>query len=92
MKTFQFTPDITYRQAKSQLGELNRPVHKNLIAHLKWLDGEQAGEGLTYLWDPYAERFGHQIDKAMIDHEVVESLSIGISVEVSLVEPPGKKA
>ena len=90
MKTFQFTPDLTYRQAKNLLGELNHPGNKQYIAHLKWLEGEQAGEELTYLWDPYAERFGHQIDKAMIDHEVVESLSIGIPVEVRLVDSHAK--
>ena len=91
MTTFSFHPDLTFRQTKDLLAELNNPARKHLIAHLKWLEGEQTGQELTYLWDPYAERFGHQIDKDMIDHEVVESLSNGIAVEVRLSEPSPRK-
>ncbi|MDH4248237.1 MAG: hypothetical protein OEW39_10510 [Deltaproteobacteria bacterium] len=91
MKTFKFHPDLTFRNTRTLLAELNAPAHKKFIAHLKWIEGEQAGQELVYLWDPYAERFGHQIDKDMIDHEVVESLSNEISVEVRLSEPNTRK-
>ena len=92
MDTFRFDPTQTFADVRERLGELHDPARKHLIAKVVWLDGTSAGESLSYLWDPMAERFGHTIDKEPIDHVIVDSLINGISLEVRLVEkkPAGK--
>lgn len=87
MKSFHFNPGQSFTEVRKQLMDLNHPDNKGMLAKLTWLAGERADKPLTYLWDPYAERFGHQIDKEMIDHQVVDSLINELSVEVLLVEP-----
>lgn len=88
-KTFSFAPSLSFAEARDRLRVLHDPAHKDLVAKLFWLEGSSAGNSLTYLWDPMAERFGHTIDKEPIDHAVVENLINGLAVEVRLVE--GKK-
>jgi hypothetical protein len=90
MNSFTFSPDMTFREARSLLRELSSPEHKGQIAHLTWLDGKAEGESLTYLWDPMAERFGHQIDKEPIDSEIVANLINEISVRVDVALPKRK--
>lgn len=87
MKTFSFHPDLTFRETRRLLNELSSPEHKGLVARLVWLEGKAAGESLTFLWDPMAERFGHNIDKEPIDHEIVDNLINEIAVEVQLIVP-----
>lgn len=89
VKTYSFDPSISFAEARERLSALHDPAHRNLVAKLYWLDGSSAGDSLTYLWDPMAERFGHTIDKEPIDHAVVENLINGLAMEVRLVE--GKK-
>lgn len=88
MKTYEFTLSQTIQDVRQALAQVNDPANKHLIAKVLWRTGPQAdNDPLTYLWDPYAERFGHQLDKEMIDSQVVDSLMNGIPVEVQLVEP-----
>ncbi len=87
MKNFRFHPGLTFREVRGMLTELSRPEHKDHIAKLIWLEGSSAGEALTYLWDPLAERFGHNIDKEPIDSEIVANLINDIAVEVKVVKP-----
>ena len=89
MKTFRFDPGMTFEETRARLRELHDPAHQHLIAKLVWLEGSSAGEALTFLWDPMAGRFGHNIDKELIDRPIVENLINGLAVEVRLVE--GKK-
>ncbi len=89
LKTFSFDPSLSFTEVRERLGTLHDPAHKHLIAKVVWMDGTSAGESVTYLWDPLAERFGHIIDKEPVDHAVVENLINGIAMEVRLVE--GKK-
>ena len=91
MKTFTFHPDLTFREARRLMNELSIPEHRGHIAKLTWLDGQAAGQSLTYLWDPMAERFGHNIDKEPIDHEIVDNLTNEISVEVQVVLPKARR-
>jgi hypothetical protein len=91
MKTFTFHPDLTFREARRLMQELSSPEHRGHIAHLVWLDGKAEGESLTYLWDPMAERFGHNIDKEPIDSEIVANLSNEISVEVRVTLPKARR-
>jgi hypothetical protein len=86
-KTFRFDPDLSFRQARDLLRQLSAPEHKGHIAKLTWLEGRAEGESLTYLWDPMAERFGHNIDKEPIDSEVVANLINEIAVEVEVTLP-----
>ncbi len=87
MKNFRFDPGQTFREVRGMLTELSSPQHKDQIAKLIWLEGSSAGEALTYLWDPLAERFGHNIDKEPIDSEIVANLINDIAVEVKVVKP-----
>jgi len=87
MKTFTFHPDMTFREARRLMQELSSPEHKGHIAKLVWLEGKAQGEALTFLWDPMAERFGHQIDKEPIDTEIVDNLINEISVRVDVILP-----
>ena len=89
VKTFSFDPSLSFAETRERLSALHDPAHKDLVAKLFWLEGSSAGNSLTYMWDPMAERFGHTIDKEPIDHEVVNNLINGLAVEVRLVE--GKK-
>ena len=89
VKTFSFDPSLSFAETRERLSALHDPAHKDLVAKLFWMEGSSAGESLTYMWDPMAERFGHTIDKEPIDHEVVNNLINGLAVEVRLVE--GKK-
>jgi hypothetical protein len=91
MKTFTFTPDLTFREARRMMGELSSPEHRGQIARLTWLEGKAEGESLTYLWDPMAERFGHNIDKEPIDTEIVANLVNEISVEVEVHMPKPRR-
>ena len=90
MKTYSFTPDLTFREARRLMAELSGPEHKGHIAKLVWLDGKAEGESLTYLWDPMAERFGHTIDKEAIDSEVFANLTNEIAIEVQVSLPKRK--
>ena len=85
MKSFTFDPEQSFREVKKVLAELNQPENKELIAKVTWLEGSAKGASLTFLWDPMAERFGHSIDKELIDTRVVDSLINDISVEVTLL-------
>ena len=87
MKTFTFSPDMSFREARRMMNALSAPEHKDHIAKLIWLEGKAAGESLTFLWDPMAERFGHNIDKEPIDTEIVANLANEIAVEVQVAEP-----
>ncbi len=87
MKTYRFHPDQTFREVHRLLQELSAKEHAGLVAKVTWLEGKAAGESLTYLWDPHAERFGHQIDKEPIDTEIVANLSNEIALEVTLIAP-----
>ena len=87
MKTYAFHPDLTFRETRRLLNELSSPENKGHIARLIWRDGKAAGESLTFLWDPHAERFGHNIDKEPIDHEIVDNLINEIAVEVQVTLP-----
>lgn len=87
MKNFRFDPGQTFREVRGMLNELSSLQHKDQIAKLIWLEGSSAGEYLTYLWDPLAERFGHNIDKEPIDSEIVANLINDIAVEVKVVKP-----
>ncbi len=87
MKNFRFDPGQTFREVRGMLTELSGPQHKDHIAKLTWLEGTSAGESLTYLWDGFAERFGHTIDKESIDREIVANLINDIAVEVQVVKP-----
>ena len=87
MKTFRFDSNLTFKQAREALAVINNSANKHLIAHLVWLEGDQEGQEIVFLWDPYAQRFGHQIDKEMIEHRIIESLFNDISVEVKLLKP-----
>jgi hypothetical protein len=87
MKTFSFHPDLTFREAHQLMRQLSAPEHKGHIAKLVWLEGKAEGESLTYLWDPMAERFGHNIDKEPIDHEIVANLINEIALEVRVSVP-----
>ena len=91
MKTFTFRPDMTFREARSLMRELSSPEHRGHIARLVWLEGKAEGESLTYLWDPMAERFGHNIDKEPIDTEIVANLINEISVEVQVSLPKARR-
>jgi len=90
MKTFSFHPDMTFREARELLRQLRAPEHKGYIAKLIWLEGKAEGEALTYLWDPMAERFGHNIDKEAIDSEVFANLTNEIAIEVQVSLPKRK--
>ncbi len=90
-KTYSFTPDLTFREARRLMLELSSPEHKGHIAKLIWQDGKAAGESLTYLWDPMAERFGHNIDKEPIDREIVDNLVNEIAVEVQVMLPKARR-
>jgi len=87
MKRFRFDPDQSFRDVRRLMGELNASEHKELLARLTWLEGSQAQQSITYLWDPLAERFGLQIEKENIDVEIVSSLMAGIPVEVEVFPP-----
>lgn len=93
IKSFTFDPSLSFDTARQRLTELHDPAHSGHIAKVTWLDGLSAGESLTYLWDPMAERFGHNIDKEPIDHVIVDNLINGISLEVQVLKPKngGKK-
>jgi len=86
MKTYEFRPEQTFREVRRLLAELSSAEHKGHIAKLVWREGKAEGKSLTYLWDPMAERFGHNIDKEPIDSEIVANLinEIAIDVQVSL--------
>lgn len=81
---FRFDPQLTFAQARERLELLNDTAHQHHVAKLIWLEGTSSGQELTFLWDPMAERFGHQIDKEPIEVEIVSSLMNGIAVEVRL--------
>jgi hypothetical protein len=85
MKLYKFDADQSFRQVRQIMAELNNPENRHLVAKLIWDLGAGGREPLTYLWDPFAERFGHQIDKEPIDSEIVNSLINEIPVEVQLV-------
>ena len=87
MKSFPFHPDLTFRETRNLLREVNDPAHKGHIAKVIWKEGKAAGESQTFLWDPLAERFGHNIDKEPIDHEIVDNLINEIALEVQIVQP-----
>jgi len=89
MKTFRFDPGMSFREARDLLRVVSGPEHAGQIAKMIWLEGEDEGKNLTYLWDALAERFGHNIDKEPIDRAVVENLINDIAVEIR-VQPPKK--
>ena len=86
MTTYNFTPSMSFTQARAQMDALNQAAHKHLVAKLVWQEGNQAGQEEEYLWDGLAERFGHQIEKESIDVEIISSLVNGIPLQVHLVE------
>lgn len=86
MKSFRFDTKQTFDDARRIMRDINNPSNSDFVARLKWLEGSQAGQSVSYRWDPMAERFGHQIDKEPLDREIVYSLLSGIPVEVSLQE------
>ena len=86
MNAYRFETSLTFDQARAMMNEINAPAHKHLVAHLTWLEGNQAGQSISFRWDPMAERFGHQLDKEPLEREIVYSLLIGIPVEVALHE------
>jgi hypothetical protein len=87
MMSIRFDPGMSFREVRRLLGELSDPANKDHVAHLTWLEGEAEGQYLTYLWDPLAERFGHNIDKEPIDTQIVSNLITDIAMEVRLVKP-----
>ncbi len=87
VQTLRFDPAMSFEEVRRRLDQLRDPAHRGLIARVTWLEGLSAGESLTYLWDPIAERFGHNIDKEPIDHEIVDNLINGISLEVQVLKP-----
>jgi len=91
MKTYSFTPDLTFREARRLMAELSSLENRGHIAKLIWMEGKAAGESLTFLWDPMAERFGHNIDKEPIDHEIVENLINEIAVDVQVSLPKARR-
>lgn len=84
MNSYKFDAGQTFREAQKMLHEINGLENRDYIAKLTWLEGNQAQQTLTFLWDPLAERFGHQIDKKPIDKEIVFALLNDIAVEVEL--------
>lgn len=86
MKTFLFDPEMTFTAARRRMNEVNESGSPGHIAKMIWRDGPTAGDALTFLWDPLAERFGHNIDKEPIDHAIAQNLLIGIGVEVQVLE------
>ena len=89
MSTFHFHAGLTFREVNALLRQVNAPGNRALIATLTWLDGVHANQSLTFLWDPYAERFGHQIDKSALDDEVFTCLSSDLPIRVTLHAPRG---
>jgi hypothetical protein len=88
MITYEFHGGMTFDQVRAQLARLNEPSNRTQIARLIWQDGSAKGQGLTYLYDPMADRFGHRIDKESISVEIVSSLLNGIPVFVELHPSP----
>lgn len=86
MENYLFDPDMSFRAVREKMDEMNNPENGHLVAKLTWLEGLKTKESLSFLWDPYAEHFGHQIDKETLDHQVVMSLINGIPVEIQLKE------
>ena len=91
MKSFQFDPEMTFTAARRRMIEVSDSGSQGHIAKLIWRDGPTSGDSLTYLWDPLAERFGHNIDKEPIDHAISQNLLIGLAVEVQVLEYHGVK-
>ena len=87
MKLFSFDPDQSFRQVRRLMGDLNGPEHKEHLAKLTWLEGNQAQQSVTFLWDSLAERFGLQIEKEPIDVEIISSLVNGIPLQVEVFVP-----
>lgn len=91
MKSFKFDPEMSYAEARRRMIEVSENGSRDHFAKLIWRDGPTSGDSLTYLWDPLAERFGHNIDKEPIDHAISQNLLIGIAVEVQVLEYHGLK-
>jgi hypothetical protein len=84
MKTISFHPRQSFDEVRGLIVQLNRPEHRNQLAHLTWLEGSAKNQTVVYLYDPMAERFGHTIDKESIGVEIVSSLMSGIPVDVTV--------
>ena len=84
MKTIRFTPGQTFDEVRKLIATLNLPENRNHVAKLTWRDGTMKDQTVTYFYDEMAERFGHQVAKESIGVEIVNSLMIGIPVDVAV--------
>jgi hypothetical protein len=84
MRTIKFHPGQSFDEVRMLLATLNLPEFRNHVAKLTWRDGTAKDETVTYFYDPFAERFGHQVDKEPIGLEIINSLIVGIAVDVTI--------
>ncbi len=88
MTTYTFDPSQSFEEVRRIIDEINGVQHKGLLARLTWRDGSAKDQSVTYLYDEFAERFGHSIDKSGLHTEILASLFNGIPVEIELVPRP----
>ena len=88
MKTYRFEPGQSFLEVRRIIEEINGSENRRMLARLTWLDGSAKNQFVTFLYDEFAERFGHSIDKSGLHTEIISSLFNGVAIKIELVPRP----